>query len=826
MVELTINERNVHVDKGSTILRAALENGIYIPHLCYDKRLHPYGGCRLCLVEVQGQKKLLASCSTPVEKDMVVSTETPRINKARKTVLELLLVHHPLECPECDKAGECGLQDLVFKYGKPEGRFVRHKKAIKPDVRGPLVELNSSRCVLCGRCVRICSEHQGVGALGLIGRGFPTVVQPSFGETLECDYCGQCVDVCPTGAILCKPYKYQARPWFLEEKDSVCPFCGSGCTITLGIREGRILRSRGREDSGVSGGDLCGRGRFGFDYIYGEDRLKTPLIRSEGQLVPASWQEALSYISDNLRFAMQTHGPSSIGGIGSHRCTNEDNYMFSKFMREVVGTENLDSSAYFGYSKLEKALYAGFGVEEPVFRLGSPEGKEIILVVESDPTVTHPVFGLDIIRAKKAGSRLFVADSRGTKLTRHSDKWLRLRPGTSHAFLNGVMKLIVEESLYDRKALEHVTNIKALEGFLRSFSVRKAAEITGIPEVEIRDFAREFAGAKKRLITMSLGPTEGTKGLDAVLSAVNLLILVGEGPEALQVPAEFANTRGLYHAGVRPNTGAAHGMDLRKMLYSPGALKALYIMGEDPLVNFPDSSKVEETLSGLDFLVVQDIALTKTARAANVVLPASGWAEKDGTFTNAEGLSQRLRKLVDAPGQALPDWQIIRNLAQVMGKDIGARSFESLSKEAAGWLRSDSEPFKGLLFNFGSSFPNGSPKGDEDYPLLMVTRDVLQHSGNMSTRSRSLGLVVADAMLEINTADALRLGIKPDSHVKVVSPKGGVYLKSRLSRSVPEGVVFVPTHFPHAGVNQLTSMPSNGEAVVDKVRVEPVRAKK
>jgi len=266
MVEFTINDKQISVENGTTILNAARMNGIKIPNLCFDKRLRPYGGCRLCVVEVEGMPRLFAACSTPAAPGWAVKTDTPKLRKVRQTVIELLLVHHPLDCPVCDKAGECDLQDLAYEYGKPEGRFIRHRKEAPPDVRGPLIELTSNRCILCGKCVRICSEHQGRGALGLIGRGFPTVVQPAFGEILECDYCGQCVDVCPTGALLSKPFKFKARAWFLEEKETICPFCGCGCTLTLGVREGKILRSRGKEDVGRNKGNLCGRGRFGFDF--------------------------------------------------------------------------------------------------------------------------------------------------------------------------------------------------------------------------------------------------------------------------------------------------------------------------------------------------------------------------------------------------------------------------------------------------------------------------------------------------------------------------------------------------------------------------------
>ncbi|MCI0469584.1 MAG: NADH-quinone oxidoreductase subunit NuoG [Nitrospirae bacterium] len=818
MIELTINNSKVKAEKGSTILQAALKNGIYIPNFCYDKRLVPYGGCRVCIVEIEGQRKLEASCATLAKDGMVVQTDSPKVRKARQTVLELMLAHHPLDCPTCDKAGECDLQEIVFKYGKPEGRFIRHRKAAPPDVRGPLIELTANRCILCGKCVRLCAEHQGRGALGLIGRGFPTVVQPAFGEILECDYCGQCVDICPTGALLSKPFKFQARAWFLEEKDTICPFCGCGCTLTLGVREGKILRSRGKEDNGRSEGNLCGRGRFGFDYIYSENRLKTPLIRKEGSLVPATWDEALSYISDSLNFIINSYGKTSVGAISSHRCTNEDNYMLKKFMSNVIGSNNIDFSGAFGYAKAQKALDESFGLKTHPINMKYPLGKDVVFIIESDISITHPVVGLNILKAKSEGSNLIVADCRETKLTRHSTSHLKMNQGTSVALVNGIMKIIIDRGLFNREIVSKTPGFSELEKGLNDYIPENVSKITGIPVEELLSAAETIAKAKSRMISFTINFTENTKGADLVLAASNLVILLGDETDTLQIPAEYANTFGAYKMGIMPGADSRNIFD---MLYESGSLHALYIMGEDPVSAFPYNSKIIRSLKSLELIVVQDIALTETAKLAHVVLPASSWAEKDGTFINAEGVAQKLKKAIDAPGQSLPDWQILQNLSLSMGADIGIRSIEDISVEIRNTIReeqkvSDRRIFNPVLYTRGE-------EPDTEYPLSLVTRDILQHSGTMTTRSKALDLVVSEPFLEINDEDAKKLGIPDNSHVKVSSRRGAVYLKAKVSDVIPSGTVFTSVHFPHGRVNALTNLSEDGAAASAAVKVEMIK---
>ncbi|HXX58267.1 MAG TPA: molybdopterin-dependent oxidoreductase [Thermodesulfovibrionales bacterium] len=815
MIELTINDKKVETPRGSTILEAARANNIFIPTLCFDRRLKPYGGCRLCVVEIEGQKGLSASCATQARDGMVVYTATPKVTNSRKAVLEFLLLHHPLDCGICDKAGECKLQDYAFRYGPSQSKFSAAKKHDEERIDAPIVERNPNRCILCGICVRVCQDHQGVGAINFIGRGFETKISPAFEETLDCEFCGQCVDACPVGALGSKPYRYRSRVWFMDEYEMICPYCGCGCTTNLSLREGKIIRARGKEGAGINDGNLCSRGRFGFDYIYGDNRLKTPLLKKDGNLVAVSWEEAFAFVSQRLGEVRRKYGPSALGAIGSQRCTLEDSYMFQQFMRKAAGTDNIDSAARFGYSKAQKAMEMAFGRPFMPISWDSPTKADFILVVESDITSALPVWGLNFIIAKKSGAQLVVADSKETKLVRNSSRWLRLAPGSGVSFINGIMKVIFEEGLYDKGKVSAVENFGSLETTLKGIALSEISRTTGLSEDEIREIARAYAGSQRRLIALTSGSAENTKSINTFLAAANLVLLMGDSPESLQIPAEFSNTLGMWTVGVRP---LREGKSAHEMFYQPGDIKAMYIMGENPAVSFPDVSTVEKTLKGLELLIVQDIFLTETARLADVVFPASSWAEKEGTFMSATGAVQRIPKLVAETGESIPDWMIFRNLGRLMGSDLGVSDLNEIRSEIKKAIESANAG--GIRLSFSpASYRVGEPKSAE-YPLSLVTANVMQHSGALSVLSKNLDSVVRDAYLQINTKDARKYGIEDESFVRVTSKRGEIYLKAMVSEEVPEETVFAPIHFAHAKVNSLTYPSVNGEVPLVRVKIE------
>jgi predicted molibdopterin-dependent oxidoreductase YjgC len=467
---------------------------------------------------------------------------------------------------------------------------------------------------------------------------------------------------------------------------------------------------------------------------------------------------------------------------------------------------------------VQKALGMAFGTKSHTISMKAALGKDVILIVESDISTTHPVYALNILQAKREGAKLIVADARQTKLTRHSTSHLKMLAGTSVAFLNGIMKTIIDKDLFNRQIVSKTEGFDAFEKSLADYTPEKVSKITGIPETELVTSAEELAKAKNRMISLTINISENTKGMDTILAAANLVLLLGDDPETLQIPAEYANTFGMVKMGIQAGSGLK---GISDMLYEQGSVRSLIIMGEDPVSVYPFSSKIQSVLKSLDLLIVQDIALTETAKLAHIVLPAASWAEKDGTFINAEGITQKLQRIVEAQGQSLPDWQILRNLSLAMGKEIGTRSVEGLSEEIRKTVRDAVSASDRRVFHAVDFAPGETPSAE--YPFSLVIRDVLQHSGTMSTRSKSLDLVVSEAYLEINDEDATKLAVKDNSHVKVSSRRGTIYLKAKVTDAVPAGSVFSSSHFPHGRVNALLYYPENGASNPCAVKVETAK---
>ncbi len=820
MVNLTIDGKQITVQKTATIYEAAQEAGVFIPVLCYAKKLLPYGACRVCLVEVEQMKgRLIPACTTPVTEGMAVTTTSEEIRKVRKTVLEFLLVNHVIECPVCDKGGECDLQDLTFDYEVYPNRFTGEKFDLPTDEVNPLIERNMNRCVLCGKCARVCDEIVAYGSYSFINRGFETKIATAYDRGLNCEFCGQCVSMCPVGAILPRPFKFKARPWQLKEVDTVCGYCGNGCTVTLGVLNEKVETIRFNDKIGVNNGNLCVRGRFGYSYVNSDERLQKPLLRKDGNLVEVEWKEALDAVAEGFQKAQSGKG---LGVLAGARLTNEELFLLKKLAGQL-GTGNLDHSGGECYKGLTEGFRETLGVQASTGDFPQVEDCDVILSIRSDFYETHPVFGMVVNQAvKRHGSKLLVLSDKKGKFTKlPGAETLLSRPGLEVNVLNAMAGVLLDEGLAVTKDVE---GIEELKKGLADYTPEKVADQTGVSADSIRDAARKLAAAKNSAILLAYGLPYSAHSRELGAAAANLAILTGaagrEG-SGLYLCGEKANSQGAVDLGILPAEGA---MGAREMLRAAAAgdLSALYVVAEDPLSSYPDRAKVEAALEKAPFLVVQDIFLSPTAQKADVVLPAASFAEKEGTFTNAERRIQRVRRGIVIPGEAKTDLSIFEMISSRLGGQLtytGPEAvFAEIAKEVpqyAGIEYREIGP-QGIVWG-GKSLDISARKvvfvkggNPVDSPIQLITGSTLYHSGTISTRAKGPLAVIPDPFLEFGQEDAQSLGIKEGDMVTLKSNGTEIRLSAKVDRRMPRGVVFAPYHFPSAQLNRLYK----GEAAI------------
>ncbi len=887
-ITLTIDAVGATVPEGTSVLEAALSAGIYIPTLCYDKDLEPYGACRICIVEIEGMDGLPTSCTTRAADGMVVRTDTERVNRVRRTICEMLIADHPADCLTCPANQSCELQQVASHLGIMQQRLEPLEREHVLDESNPFFKLDLSTCILCARCVRACNELRGVGAIELVGRGYECHVGTFLdGPMVEsvCESCGECVDRCPTGALSAKAERLPPT----REVKTTCVYCGCGCGLVLGVRGNRIVRVRGEAAHPVNRGSLCVKGRFGLDFVGSADRLTAPLIRRDGELQEAGWEEALELVAGRLSEIKAEHGPDALAGLSSAKCTNEENYLFQKFVRAALGTNNVDHCARLCHASTVVGLARAFGSGAMTNSLGEIEHADCILVTGSNTTEAHPIIALRIIAAvERHGARLIVADPRRIDLVRFADLHLRQRSGTDVALFNAMMNVILGEGLADEKFIASRT--EGFEQFRRALeecTPEWAEPITGVPAGEIRAAARTYAGAERASIIYSMGITQHTTGTDNVLSLANLAMLTGNvgrpstgvnplrGQNNVQgacdlgaLPDVYPGYQKVDDAGVRRSFEQAWGVPLpaepgltvveMTNAAAEGLLKGLYVMGENPMLSDPNVNHVREALEKLDFLCVQDIFLTETARLADVVLPGVSFAEKDGTFTNTERRVQRVRAAVDSPGEARQDWAIICEVASRLGYPMhydhpsqimdemasvtpiyGGMSFERVDEVGPQWPCPDAE-HPGTVYLHEGEFKRGRGKfhpvrfreaaelPDEEYPFLLTTGRCLYHfhTGTLSRRSAGLEELSPPAPFEIHPEDAAAEGISEGQIVQITSRRGTVRARAVLTERSRPGMIFMPFHFREAAANLLTNDALDPVAKIPEYKVCAVRLKK
>ena len=893
MITIYIDKRKIVAHEGSNLLRLALDNGIKIPNLCYSTKLSPTGACRLCIVKIEGRKGFAASCVTTIEPDMKVTAFDDELESTRRGILEMILSTHDDDCASCVKDAHCRLQDLASRYN-----IARDERRLKPlwqdtpkkdDRTSPVLDYDASKCIQCEKCVKACYELQGKGVISASGRGISSQIVAGFSswEESECDGCGECIQICPVGAIAAKPLYSSGK--CIRKKDidktvqTTCPYCGVGCQLDVEVKDGSIVGVQGSDDI-PNKEKTCVKGRFGLDFINRRERLRKPLIKKNGKFIEVSFEEALTYAAKRLGEIKRKYGPDAIAGLSSACCTNEENFVFQKFMRAVIGTNNVDHCARLCHASTVAGLAATLGSGAMTNSIEELEFAKVILVTGSNTTEAHPVIATLIKRAVLFhGAKLIVVDPRRIDLAPYAEVWLRQNNGTDVAWINGLMHVIVKENLEDTGFIAKRTEgFNGLKNVLKKYIPEKVEKITGIKASLIIKAARLYAGARSASIVYSMGITQHTTGTDNVKSLANLALLTGNlGKENAGVnPLRGQNNvQGGCDMGALPNVYPGYqkvtdpkvkkkfekawgvplsdknGLTVTEIMNGAdkGDVKAIFIMGENPLVSDPNINHVREALKKLDLLICQDIFMNETTEFADIVFPAVSFAEREGTFTNTERRVLPIHKIIEPVGEARPDWQIINALARKMDKNTPSYGsvkdildeINSLTPQYAGITYeriSNNEKLQwpcpstghpGTKFLHKGKFVRGKglfseieyipPKElpSKDFPFVLSTgRNLFQyHTGTMTRKTKVLPQYSRGPYVEINRKDLDALKIKDGDRVRVGSRRGSIELEARETFRVAEGNVFIPFHFAEAAANVLTNDALDPVAKIPELKV-------
>jgi formate dehydrogenase alpha subunit len=886
MVNLVIDSVEISVNEGTTVLEAALKNNIYIPHLCYHPDLKAVGICRLCIVEIDG-KRLDVSCKTPVREGMRIRTETEEITKIRRVAVELLLANHPENCLSCSENTRCELQRIASYIGIDDQRMKRMRRTTRElpiDTSNPFFDYDPNRCVLCGICVRTCADIVGVHNFDFAYRGFDAQISTFAKKPMlesRCVSCGECVVRCPVGAL-----REKVAPNPSREVSTICPYCGVGCGIYLGVRGEKVISSRGDPENSVNKGRLCVKGRFGHEFINHQERLTTPLIKENGKFVESSWEKALDLISKKFSECKN----EQFATLSSAKCTNEDNYVIQKFTRVVMGTNTIDHCARLCHAPTVAGLAQSFGSGAMTNSIAEIRNAECIFAIGTNTTSAHPVIGYEIKEAARNGAKLIVANPRRIDLCDYADIFLQHVPGTDVALLMAMMKVIVDENLQDGEFIaERCENFDEFRKSLDGYDLDFAQKITGVNRELIKEAAVTYAKNKPGMLFYAMGITQHTHGTDNVLGTSNIALLcgnVGRPSTGVNPLRGQNNVQGACDMGALPNVysgyqkvnvaqiqqkfekawnaklSATPGLTHTEIFDAilDGKIKILYEVGENPALSEANANHVYKALEHLEFFVVQDIFLHETAKYADVVLPGASFAEKDGTFTNTERRVQRVRKAINPLGESKPDWLITCQIAQRMGSkgfdfthpsqimdeiasltpSYAGISLERLEERGLQWPcpTTDSEGTPILHTDF---FATSTGKGkfmplsykpsfelpDKDYPLILTTERSLYHFHTATmTRKGGLEVLRPAELVEINPKDAVTLGFEDGELVRVISRRGEVEAHLKVTKTSPEGVISMTFHFAESPTNVLTSDAIDPVAKIPETKVCAVRVEK
>jgi formate dehydrogenase major subunit len=889
-VTFILDGREVHAHEGETIWQVARREGVEIPHLCYSPEpgYRADGNCRACMVEIEGERVLAASCIRKPTQGMKVNVSNHRAETARKMVFDLLVSDQPRREETHDSGSK--FWAWADKMGVETGRFPQRAQPAA-DRSHPAMAVNLDACIHCNLCVRACREVQVNDVIGMAGRGHNEKIVFDFDDPMgnsTCVACGECVQACPTGALMPATMVdennvYKGKPD--RTVDSVCPYCGVGCQLTYQIKDDKIVAVTGRNGP-ANENRLCVKGRFGFDYVHNKQRLLKPLIRKDGvPKVPhefidpsnpythfreATWDEALDRAAAGLVKIRDRDGPQALAGFGSAKGSNEEAYLFQKLVRTGFGTNNVDHCTRLCHASSVAALLEGVGSGAVSATFNEVKNSEVIIVIGANPTENHPVAATFFKQAAKRGAKLVVMDPRGQALKRHAWKMMQFKNGTDVAMLNAMLNVIVEEKLYDQQYIQtYVEGFDAWKENIKDFTPEEMEPICGIPAETLREVARAYARAESAIIFWGMGVSQHTHGTDNARCLIALALITGQigrpgtglhplrgqnnvqgASDAGLIPMFFPDYKSVEDPEIRARYEKAWGVKLDPKrgktvveimdAIHADEIKGMYIEGENPAMSDPDLNHAREALAHLEHLVVQDLFLTETAVYADVILPASGWPEKDGTVTNTNRQVQMGRQAIPLPGEARHDLWIIQDIAKRMGlnwnyKSVGEVytemasmmpaldniSWDRLMREDAVTYPSDApdKPGRDVVFDQGFPRPGGfarlvaaklSPPDetpDHEYPFILSTGRQLEHwhTGSMTRRSQVLDAIEPTASAQLSRGTIAKLGIEPGDMVRVSTRRGSVELQARQDDAVPDGVVFIPFAYVEAAANLLTN---------------------
>ena len=834
-VSIRIDDQDIIALKGSTILKAALANKIYIPNLCYHPDLKPAGVCRVCLVELENGQ-LVTSCRTPIKEGMVIKTKSPEVDGVRRPVIEMIIANHHMDCKNCPKKGQCGLQ-RIMAYMKIDKKRIQENLRL-PKVELPLDESNPffirdlNKCVLCGICVQTCQRIARINAIDFAGRGINAKIATFADKPITestCVSCGECIIRCPVGALVVKKPQRPTR-----EVKTICPYCSVGCGVFLGIKEDAIVNVRADKESPVNNGHLCVKGRFGLSFVHSPDRLTIPLIKQgkgkgigkgnppsppfskggQGGFVEVSWEKALDMVAKRLK----KYKGEEIAVIASTKCTNEENYIAQKFARVVMGSNNIDTSVRLCDAPSITASVETNSIRAITNSIPDIDKVACILVIGANVTRSHPVMGLKIKKAVENGARLIVISPKETDLCTYAQIRMNPYPGTDLSLIMGMCNVIVEEQLHDNVFIEkYADNFEEFKESLEDFSLGRVERITGVSRDKVEEAARIFADSRPASILWATGITQYAQGTNNVLSLINLSILSGNIKHSSGLIPLWGQNNALgacnmgclpdFYPGYQPvsdpgirkrfetvwgqSLNHEPGLTLTEILDATceGKIKSLYIIGTDLVRSVAPKKKVKEALKKAKFIFLQDMFMNETAKFAHVILPAASFAEKDGMYTNAERRIQKINKALDPIGTSKPDWQVLCELARMLkrsGFDFSSTEeiMSEISSVTSG-LPSEKDKFRFIPLKYKPP----AEVADIDYPLILTTERDIYSGGFLSRKVEGLEILKTKNLVYINPKDAADFEVQDREIVTVISRYGEISGEARLTGSTPTGLI-------------------------------------